>query len=161
MCVNVLSACLVTCVPGALGGQERALDPPFGCWQRLFFFLLFLDSVVFYKKIRGEGIWWGYSQVWRKGVSLWAHAEASFSPEGPAIEFIQDMRRGVERVVEKKAEREREREREREGGRGRRREEGRKEGVGENGGACGERGRGRGLGSKRNKRQRRGKQPLL
>lgn len=28
--------------------------------------------------------WWMCSQVWGKGVPLWAHAEASLHPEGPA-----------------------------------------------------------------------------
>jgi hypothetical protein len=44
-------------------------------------------------------------EVWGKGVSQQAHAEASLHPEGPAtgwyrIEFIEGMGRGVKRVVD-------------------------------------------------------------
>ena len=44
--------------------------------------------------------------MWRKGVSLQAHAEAPLPHERPAVpwyslgHFIQGMGRGVERVVE-------------------------------------------------------------
>lgn len=46
------------------------------------------------------------SQVWGKGVPLWAHVEASLPPEGSVTrwytveEFIQEMGRGIKRVVE-------------------------------------------------------------
>jgi hypothetical protein len=40
---------------------------------------------VFYKKKEKKGcVWWMYRQVWGKGASLWAHAEASLPAEGPA-----------------------------------------------------------------------------
>lgn len=43
-----------------------------------------IDVFIKREREKGEVVLWGYSQVWGKGESQWAHAEVSLPPEGPA-----------------------------------------------------------------------------
>jgi hypothetical protein len=53
------------------------------------FWVVFIQSgstlLCFIKRKRSQGyVWWRHSMVWKKGMPLRAHVEASFPPEVPA-----------------------------------------------------------------------------